>query len=125
MELRSIYEIKSIDIREQAIIAEIAFNKDHAVFEGHFPGNPIVPGVVQIQILKDILENALDKKVFMNRSKTIKFLNVINPIETAEVIFEIDFELQHENDLTIKCIVKTESQVYMKYSGTALASEKE
>ncbi|MEZ5198896.1 MAG: hypothetical protein R2764_21720 [Bacteroidales bacterium] len=125
MELRSIYEIKSIDIKEQAIHTIIAFNKDHAVFGGHFPGNPIVPGVVQIQVLKDLLENALGKMVFLNHSKTIKFLNVINPIETVEVIFEIDFEFQQGNDLSVKCIVKTESQVYMKFSGTALLKEKE
>lgn len=120
MELKSIYEVKSLDIKENEIIAGIVFNKDHAIFEGHFPGNPIVPGVVQIQIVKDLLEHALDKKVFLNRSKNIKFLNVFNPLETGVVQFEISYNPQSDNDISVKCIVKTEEHVYMKYSGTAL-----
>lgn len=124
MELRSIYEIKYIDVNEQVINASIAFNKEHAVFEGHFPDNPIVPGVVQIQIVKDLLENALGMTVFLNRSKNIKFLNVINPLESEEIHFEISYKLERDNNLIVKCIIKSDERTYMKYSGIAKVSEK-
>lgn len=119
MELASIYKIISLDVVDKKINARIAFDQTHPVFEGHFPGNPIVPGVVQVQILKDLLEQVLDKKLFLNRTKSIKFLNVINPIEDKEVHFEIVQE-PIDNDISVKCIVKTDKQVYMKYSGIAL-----
>ncbi len=120
MELRSIYEVKSFELVNQVVRAEITFNKNHKVFDGHFPGNPIVPGVVQIQIMKDLLERALQKKVFLNRAKSIKFLNVIKPHEVGEVLFEIMFEQQSESSFKVKGVVKIKSQVYMKYSGNTL-----
>jgi 3-hydroxyacyl-[acyl-carrier-protein] dehydratase len=120
MELTSIYKVVSSHSTNSGINARIAFNKDHVVFGGHFPGNPIVPGVVQVQILKDLLENTLHKKVFLNRVKSIKFLNVINPVETNNVHFEITIEHNSEIGIKVKCIVKTENQIYMKFSGNAL-----
>ncbi|MCD4730986.1 MAG: hypothetical protein K8R74_10320 [Bacteroidales bacterium] len=120
MELKSIYKVKSIKVSGLEISARIAFNKDHMVFKGHFPGNPVVPGVVQVQVLKDVLENVLEKKVFLNRTKSIKFLNVISPLDVGEVLFEIVYEQQTDNNFAVKCVVKTETQVYMKYSGSAL-----
>ena len=123
MELKSIYEVKSIRVLDREISVRIAFNKDHMVFKGHFPGNPVVPGVVQVQVLKDLLENVLEKKVFLNRTKSIKFLNVISPLEVGEVQFEIVYEQQTDNNFAVKCVVKTETQVYMKYSGSALVTD--
>ena len=120
MELRSIYEVKSFELVNQEIRASIIFNKGHRVFEGHFPDNPIVPGVVQIQVMIDLLEKILQKKVFLNRAKSIKFLNVINPFEVDEILFEIMYEQQPESSFKVKCIVKSESRVYMKYSGNAV-----
>ncbi len=123
MELRSIYEVKSLKTKDNGVVAGIIFNKEHKVFDGHFPGNPVVPGVVQVQVMKDLLENALQTELFLKSTKSIKYLNVINPLESGEVLFDITFEKQPDNTCKVKCIVKTESQVFMKYSGSALLSE--
>lgn len=120
MEITSIYKVISLDSSDQNINACISFNKDHMVFEGHFPGNPIVPGVVQIQIIKDLVEKFLGEKVFLNTTKSIKYLNVIRPDELNKVLFEIGVEYGHKNNLLLKCVVKTDTQIYMKYSGNAV-----
>ncbi len=122
MELTSIYEVRSLDASGLKISTRIAFNKDHIVFEGHFPGNPIVPGVVQIQIMKDLLEHIIDKKVFLQGAKSIKFLNVISPAEVEEVQFEILLDQQSQSNFTVQCVVKTPNKVYMKYTGEAIIS---
>ena len=122
MELRSIYNVKSIKTTDRSVVAKITFNKEHKVFEGHFPDNPIVPGVVQVQIMKDLLEKALQTKLFLKSIKSIKYLNVINPLETGEVLFDITFDKQPDLTYKVKCVVKTESQVFMKYSGSAVSN---
>ena len=31
----------------------LELNPEHPVYEGHFPGNPVVPGVCQVQMICD------------------------------------------------------------------------
>ncbi len=33
------------------VIARYVTKEDHPIFEGHFPGNPILPGVVQVEMM--------------------------------------------------------------------------
>jgi len=47
-----LYKITLFDYDPDAGIlnSRIALNKDHPVFEGHFPGNPILPGVCTVKM---------------------------------------------------------------------------
>ena len=53
MLLENFYKIIHIKEREdgkQAI--EIELNPGHVLYQGHFPGQPVVPGVCTLQIIK-------------------------------------------------------------------------
>jgi len=39
------------DLTETRVVAQYRTKSDHAIFKGHFPGNPILPGVVQIEMM--------------------------------------------------------------------------
>jgi 3-hydroxyacyl-[acyl-carrier-protein] dehydratase len=41
------------------IIAHYKTKEDHPIFEGHFPGNPILPGVVQVEMMAQAAAFAL------------------------------------------------------------------
>ena len=47
---------KTISSDHNKLITRIKLNKDHDIYNGHFPNNPITPGVIIIQIIKEILE---------------------------------------------------------------------
>ena len=56
MLLGDFFEISDINNAENGSIeALIKINKDHAIFNGHFPEFPIVPGVCMIQMVKEIV----------------------------------------------------------------------
>lgn len=38
------YTIAPVDT-DHTVRCRVRFNRDHAIFEGHFPGLPVVPGV--------------------------------------------------------------------------------
>jgi len=40
-------------------LANYRTHKDHVIFEGHFPGDPILPGVVQVEMMAQVSSFAL------------------------------------------------------------------
>ncbi len=39
------------DLIASQVVCSYKVKKDHPIFEGHFPGNPILPGVIQIEMM--------------------------------------------------------------------------
>ena len=91
MFLNDLFSIVKLTSTTETISADIKIDSNHRVFEGHFPGSPVTPGVIQLQIVKEILEDCLQRKLTLKNMKTSKFLQVINPKETPVVHFEIKF----------------------------------
>lgn len=53
MLLKDFYKIISLENTvDSKYKAVISINEQHDVFKGHFPGNPIMPGVCMMQIIK-------------------------------------------------------------------------
>ena len=58
---------------------DISYNADHEIFGGHFPGQPVVPGVCTMDMIKDMLQCALEQKLILRNTGQIKFLQLILP----------------------------------------------
>ncbi len=71
------YQILHSD--ETSLEAQIELNVSHALYEGHFPGNPVVPGVCQVHMVKQILAHYFGHVVSMGEAKDLKFLAMIQP----------------------------------------------
>ncbi|MCF8058715.1 MAG: beta-hydroxyacyl-ACP dehydratase [Bacteriovoracaceae bacterium] len=59
VEKKDVYEIK--DVIGGTVFGNYATKADHPIFAGHFPGNPILPGVVQIEMMAQVSSFALMK----------------------------------------------------------------
>jgi 3-hydroxymyristoyl/3-hydroxydecanoyl-(acyl carrier protein) dehydratase len=57
---------------------------DHPAFAGHFPGRPIVPGVVLLDRTLTLVAAALDCPVAGFSIANAKFLSPVGPGETLE-----------------------------------------
>jgi len=82
------------------IEATIKINSSHKIFDGHFPENPITPGVVQIQLIKEILEIELTKKWKLQSIGRCKFMAILNPNKDSEIVITIKHKIE-EGVLTI------------------------
>lgn len=60
---------------------------DHPAIAGHFPGNPVVPGVVVLDCVVAAIE-ARDGPLPPLRLPQVKFLSPLRPGEDAEVLLE-------------------------------------
>lgn len=95
----------------------ISLNPAHDIFKGHFPGNPIVPGVCMMQMVKEILENQLGKKLRLVKADNIKFLSFINPNEYPQVGLEIKMSTVDEQ-VKADAQLLNEGVVFLKFKGT-------
>ena len=91
MSLNKLYTIVELNSDAGIISATISIDPAHEIFAGHFPGAPVMPGVVQLQIVKEILGKQLGRNLRMKAMKTCKFLNIINPKETPEIMISIKY----------------------------------
>ena len=60
---------------------------DHACVEGHFPGNPIVPGAVLLDWILATLERASGRSASAWAVKSAKFLHPTRPGDELELEF--------------------------------------
>lgn len=81
----SFYTVNESKTDKENLTATIYFHPEHEIFQGHFPGQPVVPGVCMVQIVKEMMEEALGYKLLFRKGHQIKFLKLIVP-DTAQVI---------------------------------------
>lgn len=87
------FVIQSLESEDRGLKAGILINAKHAILDGHFPGQPIVPGVCMLQIVKDLLEECLGAKFKLTRADHLKFLSLIDPRITPAFTAELKFEM--------------------------------
>ncbi|MEO6833238.1 MAG: hypothetical protein ABI378_11945 [Chitinophagaceae bacterium] len=76
---KDFYRIEDLTCSDGQLSCLISFNEAHEIFQGHFPGNPIVPGVCTIGIVKEVLAGVLGESLLLSTAATIKYLGLIKP----------------------------------------------
>jgi len=119
MLLKDFYTIVEIDSSDkEKIKAIIDLNKDHEVYEGHFPGNPVVPGVCLTQLIKEVMESVEDKELSLVYANNIKFMAVVNPEINNRL--QIDLKVKYdavENIIKVDSVTHFNDQVFYKFKG--------
>lgn len=117
MLLKDFYIINSLEnIDSQRYVAKIKLNKEHEVFSGHFPGNPVTPGVCMMQIIKELTQEALNAQLTMKSASNIKFMALINPEVNPELKLELDITLADDNTIKVKNTSYFDDTVVLKLS---------
>ena len=110
------FTVKSEDLSESTANFNIELNGDHKIFEGHFPDNPITPGVVQMEIVKELMSKVTNSSLNLVTMGNWKFLAILNPRETKEVLVAINYSLTEENRYKVSAQIRTKDVIYLKIS---------
>lgn len=112
------YTISNItETDNNKLFAEIKLNPKHKIFDGHFPGNPVVPGVVSIQIITEILSEHIKKKLMLKKARSIKFPAVINPNNNPELHFNINYSEQEDKSCKVLAQIFFQETIFLKLNG--------
>lgn len=72
--------------------ATVLLNAQHDIFKGHFPGNPVTPGVCMIQIIKELTQQITGQELMMKQATNVKFMALINPETDPELKLELEIK---------------------------------
>jgi len=107
------YSVKEFNFTDNQLKAIIELNPEHDVFKGHFPNNPVTPGVCMLQILKELTEQATNTNLFIKECSNVKFMALINPEVHAVLAITIDIN-QVEENFKIKASASFDETVALK-----------
>ena len=110
----SLYTITSFESHKDELAAEVQLNKDHEIFKGHFPDQPVLPGVCMMQIVKELTEQCTGKRLFLNDVAQCKFLSMIDPEKAPLLQIHIQIEELPEPVTGVRAQIKSGESVIFK-----------
>ncbi len=121
MDINQLYKILDLKEEDHTIQAVISLNADHPIYEGHFPSNPVTPGVCQVQIVKEVISRLMGKPCFLVEAKNIKFLSMLTP-EEKNVTLNLEYSEQ-DNQIKVKSQLSSGDKIFLKFSGLFVPEE--
>lgn len=115
-----LFTILTEEITAQHAVFDIRLNAQHSLYTGHFPNDPITPGVCIVQIATDLFSYLQQRDCSMTAAKNVKFLNLIKPTEHSEVRYTLDWDNVEENTYKVKAVASDENTVFAKLSITVV-----
>jgi 3-hydroxyacyl-[acyl-carrier-protein] dehydratase len=115
--LNDFYTLVRIDSGASTVKATIAINKAHKIFQGHFPGLPVVPGVCMLQMVKEIMEVNVGRELMIRAADNMKFLSVINPDQNSQVEALVNYT-QEADRLSINATLFAGTVTFFKLKAT-------
>ncbi len=114
--LNDFFTIEQWNASEGAIDATILINKAHRIFDGHFPNQPVVPGVCMMQLIKEMLEHQLQRPTQLSTAAEMKFLAVIDPTRNNLISASIKYSVEEEQ-VKITASLFKEELMHFKFKG--------
>jgi 3-hydroxyacyl-[acyl-carrier-protein] dehydratase len=72
--------------RNREIRADIIVPAESAWFDGHFPGDPVLPGLAQVSMVFDVIQKASKGQWRASSVSRVRFKRMIRPDDHLEVI---------------------------------------
>lgn len=114
--LNNFYTVCDYTPGDQAVQALISINPEHEIFKGHFPGQPVVPGVCMVQIVKELVEESTGKKLLLSKGHQIKFLQLLVPSQEDRLEVHISWK-EEEGHYHTQAGFKKGTDTLFKLSG--------
>lgn len=111
----SFYTLISQEGTEVLMEYSIQLNDKHLVFDGHFPGNPVVPGVCMLQIIIELASHTAGSTLQLQKATQVKYLNILNPCTYPKV--NVKIERNTENPLKVAASLFSGETVFARLQG--------
>lgn len=117
MLLNRFFEISNLQANGPDITATLTINREHEIFIGHFPGQPVVPGVCMMQMIKEIMEQVAGKVMNLVKAHDMKFLAVIDPSVNNCINAVLKFSQDEKGIVSVTATLTKDETLHFKFKG--------
>ncbi len=110
------YKIQGKEENDTSTIFHIDILPECDVYQGHFPGKPVCPGVCNIQTIKECAMIITGKKLFLDSIKRCR----LTAVATPQICPQVDLTISatpKDNGFEIEATIADAKQAYMDYKG--------
>lgn len=119
MELTTdIFQIVNSELSEGQILATLSINHESEILNGHFPGQPVVPGACMLQLVKDVLEDVLQKPIQLLKAAQLKFITMLVPDDERLISIDITYQVLENGELKVAAKLTAGDSVCFKFQGS-------
>mgnify|MGYP000154063209 CR=1 FL=1 len=109
--------IDEAELREGKAYGKKTIRGDEFFLQGHFPGNPVCPGVCHIEMLRECVMKLVGVKVFISSVKQCRLTAVSDPLSCSELKLTVSLEKTDEG-YAVSALLEDEEKTYMEYRGS-------
>ncbi|HET6225612.1 MAG TPA: 3-hydroxyacyl-ACP dehydratase [Bacteroidia bacterium] len=117
MLLNDFFHIHDIQTTDKYTVA-IVLNAKHTIYDGHFPNNPITPGVCMTQMLKESVEQITQKKLQLVNASNLKFMAVLNPEVHPKAVITITLKDKGDERIHAEGNIAAGEVVFFSFKGS-------
>ena len=116
MLIPNFYTLEAFSAAENEVQATISLNPHHEVYKGHFLNQPVVPGVIQLQIIKELMQKAVNNKLMLSEVAFVKYLKVIIPDRHPKLSLTINYS-RTGNSYSFSVVINSGEIIFTKAKG--------
>jgi len=114
MNLIDFYKTDHVVQNDAGAMFYIKLNPNHVIYNGHFPGQPVLPGVCTVQIIKECTQQLTDKNLQYKRIVLCKFLRFVDPVQCNEIVLTITINEKDDGTFYIVASGDSGGSVFIK-----------
>ena len=99
-------------VQDNTFLVEVELLPNHSIYEGHFPGQPVVPGVCTLTIIRECLGKILNKDVKFSAIKDCKYVSALLPYDGLRIT--INLTLTEALKLNANVVRNDDQQMVLK-----------
>ncbi|MDO4191291.1 MAG: hydroxymyristoyl-ACP dehydratase [Bacteroidales bacterium] len=122
MLLEGFYTCDDFAQEDGKVTAHLTLNAQHDIFKGHFPEEPIVPGVCTLQMIKAMAERALGRSLRLTQFSQVKYVIPLNPTTHQHLRLELNLTPK-ENGWSLGAEVLSGDELAVKIKSAMLTAE--
>lgn len=113
----NLYSIVHMEQTADGYDFQLQLNNQCFIYAAHFPGMPVTPGICLLQMAREMLEEAVGRKMKLTEVKNAKFLSVVSPSEDGRLMGLLrKISIDDKGEVKVQVTMQTESEVKTKLS---------